>query len=155
MLQDILVCSKVLQDYYQHAHWTSKNTVFYSDHLLFSRLYDEAGKNIDGLAEKLLGIGQPSSMVDTTTLYKKAFGQLKGLPYSCKENVEYAKAALPIEEMLISYCVQVDEDPKTSLGVKNFVGQIADEAEGRVYLLKQRINKGVAEKPELSVMPAV
>lgn len=150
MLQDILVCSKVLQDYYQCAHWQSKNTVFYSDHLLFSRLYDEAGASIDGTAEKMIGTGLSPALVDATAIYKKAFQLLKGLPYSCKENVEYAKAALPLEEKLIQLCVAVDADQGSSLGVKNYVAGIADATEGRIYLLKQRINKGVVETPVIA-----
>lgn len=140
MLQEILTCSKALQDYYQMAHWQSKNTVFYQDHLLFERLYGSAGACIDGLAEKMLGLGEPSSNLDITVIYKKTFEKLKGLPVSCKENSQYFEAALKMEQSLIDYCTKCDAET-SSIGVKNMVGGIADVAEGRVYLLKQRLNK--------------
>lgn len=141
MLSTILVYSKALQDYYQVAHWTCKNTVYYADHLLFGRLYDEAGKHIDALGEKHLGIGKPSSELNTSVIYKAVYNIIKNLPYDVKENSEFAKAALDVEAKLIELCVQVDSAEDTSIGVKNFVGQIADDAEGRIYLLKQRLAK--------------
>jgi DNA-binding ferritin-like protein len=40
---------------YQHTHWKCKGSSFYSDHLLFERLYNETKTMIDQAAEKIIG----------------------------------------------------------------------------------------------------
>ena len=154
MLIDIYVQSKVLEDYYHVAHFQVKNVPFYGDHLLFERLYGSAGSCIDGLAEKLIGIGEPSNTLDINNIYKKTFEKVKTLPCSCKENAQYFEAALKMEQSLIEYCTKCDAET-SSIGIKNMVGGIADVAEGRIYLLKQRLSKTSAPvTPELPLVPA-
>lgn len=40
---------------YQTSHWQATGDAFYGDHLLFQRLYESVGAQIDGLAEKIVG----------------------------------------------------------------------------------------------------
>lgn len=141
MLQDILVNVIALRDYYHTAHVCAKNSVYYSDHLLLQRLYEETDGYVDGIKEKMLGIGMGDESVHLPTLYKKVFERIKDLPYAAKENAVYFTAALSLEETLKTLCAAVDKAEGTSVGVRNFVGDIADKSEGRCYLIKQRLAK--------------
>lgn len=40
---------------YQTAHWQTKGPAYYGNHLLFQRLYESVGGEIDAVAEKLVG----------------------------------------------------------------------------------------------------
>ena len=140
-LQDILVCFLTLRDYYHTAHVSCKNSVFYSDHLLLERLYNEASEPIDSIKEKMLGIGMGTPSIHLPTLYKKVFEKIKNLPYDCKENAQYFEAACKLEEEMRQYCEAMDKDPASSVGVRTFIGDLADGSEDRCYLIGQRLAK--------------
>lgn len=42
---------------HQTHHWKSKGSTFYSDHLLFQRLYEQMEDEVDSLAERCVGLG--------------------------------------------------------------------------------------------------
>lgn len=140
-MQDLLVLMITLRDYYHTAHVCVKNSVSYSDHLLLERLYDGVSDYVDPIKEKMLGIGMGDESVHLPTIYKKVFERIKDLPYAAKENAAYFTAALAMEESLKSLCSTIDKTEGTSVGVRNFVGDIADKSEGRCYLIKQRLAK--------------
>lgn len=141
MLQDLLVLHIALRDYYHTAHVSVKNSVFYSDHDLLSRLYEGCDDFIDPLMEKMVGIGMGIQSIHLPTVLKKVYEKVTKLPFDCKENVMYFQAAYSLEESLKQICEIVDKDPATSAGVRNMIGGIADKAEERCYLVKQRIAK--------------
>ena len=141
MFQELLSYLKSLELYYKTAHWQVKNPIYYSDHLLLDRLSDESGKRIDEVAEKAIGVTGSVASVNLPEILKKVYGCIKDCPYESNENSKYFEAALHLEEKLQQLCKQFDQAPETSVGVKNMLGDIADESEGRIYLLKQRLSK--------------
>jgi len=140
MLQEVLVYLKALSEYYKTAHWQTKGQLFYSDHLLLDRLSSEAKVNIDTLAEKMIGTGVSPESLNLTDILKKQYEIIKGLPYNSPDNSTYFQASLVCENRLLEICKAIDSSPETSVGVKNLIAQIADDSEGRIYLLKQRLN---------------
>jgi DNA-binding ferritin-like protein len=141
MLQDILVIMISLRDFYHTSHVTCKNSVYYGDHLLLERLYTACDDHVDSIMEKIVGIGLGEQTIHLPTIYKKVFERIKNLPYSSKENSEYFSAAYTLEESLKNICELMNKDDVTSVGVKNFIGDIADKSETRCYLIKQRLAK--------------
>lgn len=138
MFAELLARLRTLEMFYKTAHWTAKNSVFYGDHQLFDRLSDEAGEHIDAVAEKSIGV---TGSVDAVNLQKHlalVSQMCAQLPSNAPENVAFAKSALPLEQSLLEFCKAADASDAT-LGTKNLVQDIADAAEGRIYLLKQRI----------------
>lgn len=140
MLQDVLVYLKALTEYYKTAHWQCKGQSFYEDHLLLDRLSSEASVSIDTVAEKMLGIGVNPESLNLPEILKKQYEIVKGLPYNSPEGLDYFQAATMCENKLLEICKTIDSSSQSSVGVKNLVAQIADDTEGRIYLLKQRLN---------------
>jgi DNA-binding ferritin-like protein len=140
-MQDIYVTMITLRDYYHQAHVLSKNVVYYGDHLLLQRLYEECDGYIDSLMEKMVGIGMGDMSIHLPTVYKKVFEKIKDLPYSPKENSIYFTTGETLEASLRTLCESLNKAEGTSVGVLNFIGDIADKSEGRTYLIKQRLSK--------------
>jgi DNA-binding ferritin-like protein len=141
MLQDLLVLIKSMSGYYQTGHWQVKNSVFYSDHLLLERLYNETSARIDQIAEKMMGITGNAALLNLNELTKKQYEIVKALPYNPAENSVFFQTGLQCEQKLLELCKVIDSAPETSVGVRNMIGDIADESEARVYLLRQRLAK--------------
>lgn len=54
-LCDVLACLRASYLSYQTSHWQVIGGSFYGNHLLFARLYESVQKQVDELAEKLVG----------------------------------------------------------------------------------------------------
>lgn len=130
-----------MSGYYQTGHWQVKNSVFYADHLLLERLYNETSARIDQIAEKMVGTTGNPALVNLNDLIKKEYEIIKGLPYNPAENSVFFQTGLQCEQKLLELCKVLDSSPETSVGVRNMIGDIADESEARVYLLRQRLAK--------------
>lgn len=127
--------------YLQTAHWTSKGTEYYSDHQLFERLYNGVDSEIDALGEKAVGL-TGGETVNLTQSLAMALDTIQGLPQDCQNNFDCFLAAGKLEQELITLCTAGDHLEDATLGFKNLMADIADRAEGRFYLIKQRLLKG-------------
>lgn len=141
MLQDLLVLHIAIRDYLHTAHVSVKGSVFYADHELLSRLYSAADAEVDGLMEKMVGIGMGLQSIHLPSVLKKVYEKVSKLPYDAQTNDIYFQAAYSLEETLKQVCEAMDKDPNTSVGVRNMIGDLADKSEGRCYLIKQRLGK--------------
>lgn len=141
MLQDLLVLHIAIRDYLHTAHVSVKGSVFYADHELLSRLYSAVDAEVDGLMEKMVGIGMGLQSIHLPSVLKKVYEKVSKLPYDAQSNDIYFQAAYSLEETLKQVCEAMDKDPNTSVGVRNMIGDLADKSEGRCYLIKQRLGK--------------
>jgi DNA-binding ferritin-like protein len=115
---------------------------FYGDHQLFMRLYEDSQAFIDSVAEKTVGLGNPS-LVDPVI-------QAKHLAYcvaKCYEGAEEGPNGMIQISLRKEYCVleavrvvlhELGEAGILSDGTENLLQGIADKHEEFVYLLKQR-----------------
>lgn len=141
MYSELLAKMRVLSMYYQTGHWQVKNAVFYSDHLLLERLYGEASSRIDQIAEKGIGVTGDRATVNLKNHLMAVVSAAANLPTEAVENNVYFQNALGLEQELQSFCKVMNDKPELSVGCKNMLGDIADESESRIYLLKQRLSK--------------
>jgi DNA-binding ferritin-like protein len=137
MFLDIISKLRLLSLYYQTAHWTVKGSLFYQDHLLFERLYDSVNKEIDEVAEKAIGLTKDRSVVNLPDILNKVQQGASKLRFECKENVEFAREAILLEQDLISFLEVAAKD--CSLGCNDLLASIANTHEGHLYLLGQRV----------------
>lgn len=137
---NLLAHLRSLSLYYQTAHWSVKTSLFYQDHLLLERLYGEVGGEIDAVAEKAVGLTDCDAVHLPISL-KKVYEKVKNLPQKPTDNSDFFKSALQLEQELITLCTTSESMEGVSLGLKNMLADLADNAEGRVYLIKQRLNK--------------
>ena len=143
MFQDLLSKLYALQFYYRESHWQAHNIVFYADHLLFERLSDDAYKYVDKLAEKGIGVTGDVSIGNFPAILKKTYAILNKLTHENIENSKSFEEGLKLEMDLQAFLKIADADPTQTIGVKALLEDIFDDSEGRVYLIKQRLSKGI------------
>lgn len=141
MYSELLAKLRILSMYYQTAHWQVKNAIFYSDHILLERLYNEASSRVDQVAEKGLGVTGDRAVVNLKHQLSLMSIVAAALPTEAPDNSTYFQASLKLEMELQEFCKVHDADPALAVGCKNMIGDIADESEARIYLLKQRLSK--------------
>lgn len=130
---ELLGCLRALSFGYQQIHWLSKSPAqFYQDHLLAERLYNGVEEEIDPVAEKAMGVTQNPDSIDLMKAIKIAQVKLE----SFKPNFA---VMLEMEKNFIAYCAKYEKDSKSTLGMRNMFADMSDRAEGRVYLLQQRL----------------
>lgn len=143
-LSVLLVHLKFLSSVHQNHHWVAKGDPFYSDHLLFQRLYEGAQCDVDSVAEKAVGLGSTASVdlvLQTSQLCKLVQGY--GMTSTIPQPTELAKRSY-LAEMnflkVVSHLVEhMKECGTLTRGLDNLIAGIEDKHEGHVYLLKQRI----------------
>lgn len=122
---------------HQNSHWITKGTAFYSDHLLFERLYKSTLENLDLAAEKFIGLlGDDCLNYDfQTELLNKVllkYNNLEGSP---------AQMSLAVEKEFIKFSKIVyncfEEEGQLTLGLDDMILSIASQREESVYLLQQ------------------
>ncbi len=120
---------------HQHSHWLAKGNDFYGDHLLFERLYDATLENLDGAAEKMIGVFGDECMdfkLQTELLNKllMKYSDLSEDVLNCSLSIEkdflnFSKAAYECFE----------NEGKMTLGLDDFIMATASEHEEAIYLL--------------------
>lgn len=143
-LSDLLAYLRAASHIHQTHHWQTSGGQYYSDHLLFMRLYDESQDFIDGVAERAVGAGS-EDLVDAVNqvdlvgeIVHKAYDNVPG---SSAEDM--AKRSLAIEGLVLKIIKntidQLSDSDNLSPGISNLLEDLADKHETFVYLLRQRL----------------
>jgi len=131
---DLLSKLRYLYLFYQTAHWISKGKNYYGDHLLFERLYDEMGDEIDGVAERAIG----TTNEDCVNL-KESISSFVTLDQSVepyKSNM--VQASIMLNQSLIDTLEEIDLGEHHTSGTRDMLNAISSLHETHLYLLKQR-----------------
>lgn len=124
---------------HQQNHWTVKGVAFYSDHLLFERLYNDTLKNLDMAAEKFQGLFKDQCLdydLQADMLHKVLvkYKNLDGSPL---------QMALEAEKDFLKFSQDAyncfEEEGKLTLGLDDMIMSIASKREEVVYLLQQSL----------------
>jgi DNA-binding ferritin-like protein len=125
---------------HQNSHWLTKGKNFYGNHLLFERIYNSALKDMDGAAEKLIGLF--SDEVLDLDMQAEMIG--KTLKEFAKENP--VETSLAIEKEFLEFSQKfydtLKKEDKLSLGLDDFLMATASSREEAVYLLQQIQKEG-------------
>lgn len=134
---------------FQKCHWITQGQSFYSDHLLYQRIYETIREEIDAVGEKSVGLGSPT-LVSAQRRIKGMDKFIQCVEFKCQQtyqhsgNVEntYAKKALVAEKMFIETTTKLIDVLKQqnllTRGLDNHLSDLLDSHEAIVYLLKQR-----------------
>ncbi len=130
----------------QTAHWTSKGSNSYGDHLLYERLYKENNEELDSFAEQFIPLGGEQVVNPLVLLSSSADKIAKVLQFSDEPNSEdLAKAALKCEVVLLANLkklYKILKSKKTlSMGSDDLLMGMYQQHESHVYLLKQRLKE--------------
>lgn len=142
-LSIMLVHLRFLALVHQTNHWVSKSDSFYSDHLLFERLYNDVVGEIDSIAEKAIGLGNENNVnVNLQVLQLTKLTQCLNTAPMIPQSNQLVNNSLSIERNFISVIDYLIEKLKVrqmlTLGLENLLAGISDKHEEHVYLLKQR-----------------
>lgn len=142
-LSIILVHLRHLAIMHQTNHWVCKGDSYYGDHQLFQRLYDVVIKEIDEVAEKVVGLGNESNVnMNLQVIQLNRLTQGVGMTSTIPQPNAYAINSLSAERTFIQVVEYLSNSLKerqmSSLGLENMLAAIADTHEKHVYLLKQR-----------------
>lgn len=125
---------------HQHNHWTTNGEMFYSEHLLFERLYNSVLEDLDLAAEKYMGLFGDDVLVYTlqTELLSKVLSNYNKLESSPVE------MSLAVEKDFIKFSNDAykcfEEQGELSLGLDDMIMSIASNREEAVYLLQQSLS---------------
>lgn len=150
-LSSILAMLKGLSHIHQTHHWQSSGPSFYGDHLMFQRLYEATSKEIDGIAEKAVGLCCEDTV--NAHMQMKLMTSFVNDVYSCGVKFQNGNQkaliilSLKAEKMFLN-CVcsilkQLQQEEIYTIGLENFIQGIVDNHESSVYLLKQRLKQSI------------
>jgi DNA-binding ferritin-like protein len=129
---------RCMQIYYQHCHNVVAHNSFLPDHSLFGDFYDAMDIAYDNIKERCIGLHGPE-YVNALEELKDCYVSLQKYPMQSKENKEFFKAALDLEQQLNQMLNILIKAEETSEGTRNLLAQLADDSEARQYKIKQRI----------------
>lgn len=130
---------KALALIHQHNHWTTKGDMFYGDHLLFERLYNDTLENLDLAAEKFIGVFSDECLnydLQADLLHKVLlkYKNLEGSP---------AEMSLAAEKDFLKFSREAydcfEKEDRLTLGLDDMIMAIASKREEAAYLLQQTL----------------
>lgn len=138
---------RALSQTHQSNHWTASGDPYYGDHLLFARLYELPNGEVDKFAEKAVGLGS-TSLVEVKKLSRHTHSIItflsKGRP-GIPNNDDLVSLSYELElayKDALEFAIDsMKQNGTASSGVMNLLEQSADDHEGSLYLLKQRMSK--------------
>jgi len=136
IMQDLLSVLKAQDWNYQTTHWQVEGDDYYGNHLMFQRLYESLGAEIDTLGEKIVAYFG-SDKVDSNTIITKTHEWIE----KWKSTSDFIKRAILSEEdmqkMFKSAYDKLKESDDLSLGLDDFLMATANAHETNLYLLGQ------------------
>jgi DNA-binding ferritin-like protein len=135
IFQEALAHLAYLNLWYHSCHWLSKDKEYYSDHLLFERLYSVASSQIDALAEKAIVTSDESS-VDREIHLKIMVEKEKMVKEMQKNNKDFVEISISLESEFLQFLA--DKTQMMSQGTQNLLDDISEQHETNLYLLNQR-----------------
>ncbi len=128
---------RVLYLVHQNAHWQTKGPTFYSDHLMFQRLYESAASDADKLAERIVGMfGSEKLDLMSQALY---MNECLGYATTDKDLVSRGiKAEIKAMELLEQAYYTCQSAQNLTIGMDDLLMEISSRREDSLYLLRQK-----------------
>lgn len=142
-LHVILCFLRHLSQLHQTNHWTTSGDPFYGDHQLYQRLYELTTGEIDNIAEKAVGLGNPqlvslSEVLNTVCHIQACYQRHMVIPRPDELVDSSLTAEVTFLAVTKSCCDILKENGCMTSGLDNLLAGIQDSHENSVYLLKQR-----------------
>lgn len=136
LLQRLLALLRAQYALYQDAHWEVSGPNFYSNHLLFERLYKGVVDEIDTLAEKMVAMFGPTS-VDPVTLSRLTTAWISRWAGESSLVERGLLAEEQFEDLVGAVYAKLDEVGELSMGMDDFLMASVNAHETHRYLLQQ------------------
>lgn len=140
-LSGVLSVLRAASFLHQTHHWQTQGAMFYADHQLFDRLYNESQPFIDQVAERAVGLGS-EVLVNPIRQAQKVFEIISVVSREDTGPNEMVQTSLRMESLVLTVIDEVlqtmrNTDALTN-GTDNLLQGTADLHEAFVYLLQQR-----------------
>lgn len=140
LLCEILAYLRAQGMSYQTSHWQVSGDDYYGNHLLFQRLYESSGEEVDVLAEKIVGYfgseaADISEQIDTIQKYVKDWGRI-----SCHHE-RGLKSEQGLQRLLKMAYDSIKATGQMTLGLDDWIMATASSHEGNQYLLQQALSR--------------
>lgn len=151
-LSVVLSAAIALQHVHHTHHWQTRGSQYYGDHLLFQRLYEEMDDEIDGLAERAIGLG--SLIVAQPILVHNHADQIVQHMYAGAAPYPEVEA-LPLLSLRAEKCFMallevvyklMEAKGALTMGADDLLQATASLHETHLYLLQQRSGGKMAER---------
>lgn len=134
----ILTNLKALYEAYYTAHWTAFGEPYYGDHLLYQRLYEGVQEEVDGVAERALGLLRDDAIVNPILLSQGVTEVLQSMFENGVTPTSLLLAEMSFLQVLSSIINQLRSSGVLTDGVEDLLQGIASNHEESVYLLSRR-----------------
>ena len=135
LLKESLAILRAQSWLFQTLHWKVAGKDFYEQHLLFERLYNDLGAEIDALAEKIVGYYGSESVAASDSM-ELAQRWLSG--WRDGDAIAVAlKAEKQLQALLRKTYDVMSQKKELSLGLDDFLMALASAHETHIYLLNQ------------------
>lgn len=137
-LRALLAAIRAERDFFQTIHWCAQGSNYYGDHLLYQRIYEGRGDEIDKIGELARLIGSD----DTVDLMYTKNAEMHVL-----DKVSASGAGSPVTQAialtehtlnLISQTNAQAAGHPYNMGINNLLSTIAENHVAFLYLLRQR-----------------
>lgn len=137
-LVDLLASLRAAFMTYRNAHWQVGGKGYYANHLLLQRIYEDATKHTDTMAEKMVGFFGPGA-VETSG---RQLDEMSGLITSFEElndhPLERSLAATEhVRKSLDKAYEALESKGILTLGWEDTLSAIASDKDEHIYLLQQ------------------
>lgn len=124
-----------LQWLHRNNHWNVRGARAYGDHLLFQRLYEGLGEEVDSLAEKIIGIFGPcyptvAGAQEVFQDWQDTFSSTTMEQHSCSAEIHVIRSFVEVYDGL-------KEAGHMTLGLDDLLMSAASNHETNLYLLRQ------------------
>lgn len=127
---------RALAMFYHTAHLQAKGDGFYTDHLLFERLYSAINDLIDPISEHAIGETNDPSLVGFEKVFKAMMEIAAGFSHQGDAKI-IATLGLAHEKQIQGF---IKANLKgLSIGADNFVRGVSEKHSELTYLLQQRV----------------
>jgi DNA-binding ferritin-like protein len=149
MISDLLLsyiaCTKATEMWFHAAHHVTKGKGFAGDHnILYSKIYELLGKDLDSLVEKGIGIFDEEQLacpIIISNLAAKVVCKFKS-PANINDH-DIAEAGLDVLNHHLSglevLYTQLEASQYFTIGFDDLLASMANEYERYIYMLKQRL----------------
>jgi len=139
-LGDLLAALRAQYINYQTSHWIAKGDCFYSEHLMFQRLYGSVTDQIDTLAEKLICFKDEPSVDMCSQTEKIHLLCKKWADIDCplERGLESEKF---VQKLIEEAYEEITKSKEMTLGLDDFLMATANSHEENMYLLKRSLKK--------------
>lgn len=137
-LSMLLAALRAMAFNYQTSHWQITGDAFYGDHLLFDRLYGTTYGEVDGLAEKMVGLFGKGA-VDGTAQSDMLATNLRNMSAVSDPLTRGLQSEQQFQALLTGTRKTLKDLGQLSMGMDDMLPALANAHDAHVYLLQQRL----------------